>query len=286
LEKLIIRKIEGQQEVLNIQYLHRTIWGLDDLEVIPGHILLAIQKANGLGLCAYSGKEPVGFIFGFLGMSPQDHIYLHMHNIAVLEAYRNQGIAFQMMLEARDQMLARGIERIDWTYEPLESRNANLYMNKLRCIGKRYVHNYYGFMPDQLNEDMPSDRLIAEWWLKDKRVIDCLSATSKGQSRPDAPNQGVLNRTIIGPLGLRKPEKVSWDVNCIARGTPSFVYIEIPTNFQEIRQQNFDLALEWRLSLRDLLDNCFAHGLFINGFLYTGDRAFYRLGKLDEVDKD
>ena len=78
----------------------------------------------------------------------------------------------------REDALARGIELIEWTFDPLEIKNAYLNIEKLGAIARRYNINQYGITSSPLQGGLPSDRLIAEWWLKSKRV-ETLLATGK-----------------------------------------------------------------------------------------------------------
>ena len=64
----------------------------------------------------------------------------------------------------------RGFELIEWTFDPLEIKNAYLNVEKLGAIVRRYTINQYGITTSPLQGGLPTDRLIAEWWLKSKRV--------------------------------------------------------------------------------------------------------------------
>ena len=44
----------------------------------------------------------------------------------------------------REDALARGIELIEWTFDPLEIKNAYLNLEKLGAIARRYNINQYG----------------------------------------------------------------------------------------------------------------------------------------------
>lgn len=279
LQNLIIKKVETSQELLDIQHLHRTIWGLVDLEVTPGHILLAAQKANGLVLCAYYEGQSIGFSFGFCGVTDDHQVYLYSHNIGILEEFRNCGVGYQIKLKQREYMLARGIDLVAWTSDPLESRNANFNFGRLGCVCERYFRDYYGPMPDQLNENVPSDRLIVEWHLNSKRVIDCLMSPKKRQHPSQAPRVRVLNQTKIDESGLLRPVDSETEIDQLVREGINQVYIEIPSNYQELRQRDLSLVLEWRFTVRHLLETCLSQEMFISGFIYAEGRSLYVLDR-------
>jgi predicted GNAT superfamily acetyltransferase len=98
------------------------------------------------------------------------HAYLHSHHLAVLPAWRNGGVGRRLKLAQRDDALARGIELIEWTFDPLEIKNAHLNIARLGAIARRYRHNFYGHTSSPLQGGLPTDRLVAEWWLKSDRV--------------------------------------------------------------------------------------------------------------------
>jgi predicted GNAT superfamily acetyltransferase len=90
--------------------------------------------------------------------------------LAVRKEHRNSGLGRRLKLLQREDALARGIELIEWTFDPLEIKNSYLNIEKLGAIGRRYNINQYGITSSPLQGGLPSDRLIAEWWLKSKRV--------------------------------------------------------------------------------------------------------------------
>jgi predicted GNAT superfamily acetyltransferase len=98
--------------------------------------------------------------------------------LAVRKDHRNGGLGRRLKLLQREEALARGIELIEWTFDPLEIKNAYLNIEKLGAIARRYNINQYGITSSPLQGGLPSDRLIAEWWLKSKRV-ETLLATGK-----------------------------------------------------------------------------------------------------------
>jgi predicted GNAT superfamily acetyltransferase len=126
---------------------------------------------------AFAGNEMVGFALSVPG-TRSGHIYLHSHMLAVRNDYRNSGLGRRLKLLQREDALARGIGLIEWTFDPLEIKNAYLNIEKLGAICRRYNINQYGFTSSPLQGGLPSDRLIAEWWLRSQRV-EILLATGR-----------------------------------------------------------------------------------------------------------
>ena len=72
--------------------------------------------------------------------------------------------------DLRDHAQQRGIHLIEWTFDPLESKNAYLNVVKLGVIVRRYYVNLYGATASQVQQGLESDRVIAEWWIDKPRV--------------------------------------------------------------------------------------------------------------------
>ena len=89
------------------------------------------------------------------------------------------GLGRRIKLFQRDDALARGFELIEWTFDPLEIKNAYLNIEKLGAIARRYNVNQYGITSSPLQGGLPTDRLVAEWWLKSKRVESLLQTGKK-----------------------------------------------------------------------------------------------------------
>jgi predicted GNAT superfamily acetyltransferase len=100
--------------------------------------------------------------------------YLHSHMLAVNPAYRNQGIGRRLKLFQRDEALARGVNLMEWTFDPLEIKNSFLNLAKLGAIVREYVPNFYGVSSSRLHGEVPTDRLCAEWWLDSDWVRSAL----------------------------------------------------------------------------------------------------------------
>jgi predicted GNAT superfamily acetyltransferase len=167
--------------------LQKEVWDFTDSELIPLRMFVVADKVGGQVMGAFEGEVMVGFALSVPG-TRTGHIYLHSHMLAVRKDYRNAGLGRRMKLMQREDALARGIELIEWTFDPLEIKNAYLNLEKLGAIARRYNINQYGITSSPLQGGLPSDRLIAEWWLKSKRV-ETLLAT--GKNPPIAQEQSI-----------------------------------------------------------------------------------------------
>jgi predicted GNAT superfamily acetyltransferase len=174
-DAIVIRRCQGLDELRACVALQKEVWNFSDAELVPLRMFVVAEKVGGQVMGAFDGKEMVGFALSIPG-TRTGHIYLHSHMLAVRKEYRNSGLGRRLKLLQREDALARGIELIEWTFDPLEIKNAYLNIEKLGAIARRYTINQYGITSSPLQGGLPSDRLIAEWWLKSKRVETLLSA--------------------------------------------------------------------------------------------------------------
>jgi predicted GNAT superfamily acetyltransferase len=175
-EKVIeIRQLSGLDEFPDVVRLQQAIWGFDDIELLPLRFLVVVVKVGGHVFGAYDGAEMAGFCFAIPGIKPGGLPYLHSHMLGVLPEYHNAGIGRRLKLRQRDEALLRGIGLIEWTFDPLELKNAFLNVEKLGAIVRRYYPNQYGTTSSPLHGGLPTDRCIAEWWIGTPRVRSILA---------------------------------------------------------------------------------------------------------------
>ena len=173
-DAVVIRRCEGLDELRACIVLQKEIWNFTDAELVPLRMFVVADKVGGQVMGAFDGKEMVGFALSVPG-ARSGRVYLHSHMLAVRKEHRNSGLGRRLKLLQREDALGRGIELIEWTFDPLEIKNAYLNIEKLGAISRRYNINQYGVTSSPLQGGLPSDRLIAEWWLKSNRVETLLS---------------------------------------------------------------------------------------------------------------
>ena len=181
-DAVVLRRCHGIEEFRACVALQKEVWNFTDAELVPLRMFVVADKVGGQVMGAFAGDTMVGFALSVPG-TRTGHVYLHSHMLAVRKDHRNGGLGRRLKLMQREDALARGIELIEWTFDPLEIKNAYLNLEKLGAIVRRYNINQYGITSSPLQGGLPSDRLIAEWWLKSKRV-ETLLATGKNPPFP------------------------------------------------------------------------------------------------------
>jgi predicted GNAT superfamily acetyltransferase len=210
---IVIRECRGFDELQACVDLQIEVWGYSDGDVIPRRVFLVAQKIGGQVIGAFDDSLPgapeqgdasslIGFSLSLPGVktgaqsrSGKPESYLHSHMLAVREGYRNQSIGARLKLAQRDDALARGFERMEWTFDPVEIKNSFLNIHKLGAIVRRYEENFYGVSSSRLQGGLQTDRLVAEWWIASPRVLAAIegsSSTGRSSSTGPAKIQGQI----------------------------------------------------------------------------------------------
>jgi predicted GNAT superfamily acetyltransferase len=165
-----IRRLSSLPEFTEALHLQQEIWGFADIELLPVRLFVVANKVGGHLFGAYDADRMVAFLIAIPGLKEAARGYLHSHMMGVLPEYRNQGLGRKLKLAQRDDAIARQIPLIEWTFDPLELKNAYLNIEKLGAIMRRYLINNYGTTSSHLHGGLPTDRLVAEWWVAEPRV--------------------------------------------------------------------------------------------------------------------
>ena len=165
---MVIRDIEGLAEMREVEQLQREIWGVADLDIYPTLALKPQQEVGAILIGAFAEGRMVAFVFGFPGILDGETI-IHSDMLGVLPAYRSHNLGYLLKCAQREAAIARGVKRITWTFDPLQSRNAHLNFAKLGVIADRYYVDYYGTTSSFLHR-YGTDRLWVTWLLESERV--------------------------------------------------------------------------------------------------------------------
>lgn len=243
-KSLSLRTLYSAEELKACETIQQEVWGIDDLGTTPVHFFVASVHSGGLVVGAFMDEKLVGFLNAFPAYVPEKQTGVGMHSdmMAVLPAYRAQGIGKRLKWFQRDWCLSRGINWITWTFDPLQAKNARLNLEHLGAVVSEYRVNEYGFLGGGLNGDLPTDRLLAFWDLQSSRVKQ-LAAGENLPALPRAKASALLSSSDARPIGT----DLSLGEDCIS--------VAIPESLNDLLASNFPLALEWRLKLREVLEH-------------------------------
>ncbi len=267
--------------------VQKMVWGMDDISVVPAHLLVTAQKSGGLVLGAFNAqRDMVGFLFGFLGTlesTPGDQgaalrLKHCSHMLGVLPEYQTKGIGYLLKLRQREHALAQGLDLVTWTYDPLESANANLNVCKLGVVCDTYLSDVYGEMTSALHVGLPTDRFHVEWWIASQRVTERIKKGGEKLSLDEALEKGAksANLTTRSADGLLLPHVHDLSI------TAEHVLVEVPADIQSIKAADISLATEWRMQTREIFRHYFSVGYAMVEFiseLREGQRRSYYVMK-------
>jgi predicted GNAT superfamily acetyltransferase len=245
-----IHDLSGCRDVVAVQI---AVWGRD-AETVPASVLSVSIKRGGILIGAYDGDALVGFVWSMPGW--RDGQATHWsHMLGVLPEARGHGLGRDLKLAQRTRALSMGVELIEWTFDPLQAANAHLNFVSLGCVASTYLVDAYGPMSGPLHRGTPTDRLIAEWWIRRPHVERRIERSSnalvaRSAEVVDAPS---LLETTTGPTWM--------EPGAMRRETDSSrLTLPAPAGFSEMQQQNTELALRWRLALREAFTWAFDRG--------------------------
>jgi predicted GNAT superfamily acetyltransferase len=171
---VLVRHCHGIEEFKACVRLEREVWQSADIDVVPLPLFVVASETGGQVLGAFQGKNLIGFTMAIAGWRNRKP-FLHSHMTAVTSGHRDLGIGRQLKLFQRADALARGISLIEWTFDPLITKNAYFNFMRLGAIARRYIPNVYGITTSPLHGALPTDRLVAEWHLRSLRVLRVLA---------------------------------------------------------------------------------------------------------------
>src|SRR5215831_16185731 len=197
---VVLRHCHTVPEFEQMVELEFAVWGFGERDVVPSQMYVVAAKIGGQVLGAFIDDKMVGFALAYPGVR-NGHAYLHSHMAAVLPQYRDLGIGRQLKLAQREDALARGIPLIEWTFDPLQTRNAYFNICRLGVVIRRYLLDVYGSTSSPLHGGLPTDRLVAEWNLASNRVKTVLDGKESAKG-------SIIERIEIVPTAS-SPEQIA-----------------------------------------------------------------------------
>jgi predicted GNAT superfamily acetyltransferase len=242
-DEIEIRHCHSLAEYEECVRLERATWG--DSLTVPAAIFVVAHHSGGQVLGAIDNGEIVGFTMALTGLRGEQR-FLHSHMTAVKPEYQNRGVGRRLKLFQRQDALRRGIPLVEWTFDPLELKNAHFNLVRLGAIVRRYIPDCYGLTTSPMHAGLPTDRLVAEWWLDSERV------------------RGIL---ADNPLPARSAvERVS-----------------LPANVADVKLKDRSRAAGIQTAVREQLTSLFGRGYVATGVEKRGESSEYILQPASSV---
>ncbi len=275
-----IRLIKTYDEYIAVAELQKEVWGQESIEIVPPSILMVNQKIGGIVAGAFTtagtaenrgegGEQLVAFVYGLPGFRGGKEVHWS-HMLAVKPGWRGKGLGWKLKQYQRDFVIAKGIDIVHWTYDPLESVNAVLNLSKLGALPAEYVCDLYGKGEKSvLHKGIGTDRFILTWYMSEE-------ARSAHLARYHTADSATVP-SVIAPAevaGQLRFEPAPADTTVLK--------IEIPKNIQTIKSENPQIARSWRDVTRAAFLHYFAKDFSVTS-CYTdpnSGRCYYVMAKL------
>lgn len=261
------RAIESIEELEQVVDLEIVVWDLPARDATPAGLLHAMVCNGSLVTGAFNGDELIGMALMFPS-SRHNFKLLWSHMAAVHPNYQGQGIGFGLKQFQRTWALDNGYQYIGWTFDPLQRGNANFNLHVLGGTTNTYHVNFYGELTDGLNAGLPSDRLEIIWSLRNSRV--------KQLSVQKSPTPLFNPEEVIDQQLLLQSHNGTPLINKLVPAT-QFYLVEIPQNINQLKQQSKNIALSWRVALRETLQTAFLAGYTAKDVVTFEGQSFYLL---------
>lgn len=242
LDTLDIRPLRTLDEFEATVPLQRAIWGFKDEELVASRLFVVFSRIGGSSLGAYLGGDLVGYTLAFAAFRPGGEPFWHSHMAGVVPQAQGLGIGRLLKLRQREEALKAGVDRIEWTFDPLQPRNAHFNIETLGVEVDTYLPDFYGITSSELHGSIPTDRLVAVWRLRHPAVEDRLAGRSRASAR--------------GHLRIEVPARIA--------GRPR------------------DVAIAIQARVREQFTAAFQAQLRVTGFERTSTGGTYHLGRRDE----
>ena len=219
LERLEIRPLGSLEEFNFTLGLQKRVWGFDEADIIAPRLFSVFSRIGGSCLGVFRDGKLVGYSLAFPAFKPGGGRYWHSHMAAVHPSLQHQGIGHRLKLRQRAEALAAGLELIEWTFDPLQARNAYFNIEKLGTDVVGYLPDFYGVTSSELHGSLPTDRVVAAWSLRSPKVLERLEGR-----RPAA---------VPGDSRIRIPARISE----VTRSRAARIQDRVRTQFQEAFQR-------------------------------------------------
>lgn len=256
--RLEIRPLTTQEELEGCIELQQQVWGLKDSERTSPITLRALTISSpktGLLLGAFLNKKLIGFSLT-LGSLESGIAYGHM--LGVLPEHQNLGVGRRIQLAVQETLRKNNITQMHWTFEPLESRNSYIYLNKLGGVATAYEQNFY-HVEEAQQQSMPLDRMVLSLDLCSKHT----------------PSKKILIHDALNKFPVATPDFMP--------EAPQ-VLVEIPVDFINLSKTLPQKALQIRLESRSVFTEYITHRGYkaihlINGHAQEAESSYYILKK-------
>lgn len=266
-----IRELDTLEEFQECVQIQKEVWGFDDpYDIVPLPLLIVTRRNDGIILGSFDEQNRMsGFVYSLPG-THKGHQVQWSHMLAVRREYRDSDIGYRLKMAQYKVSAEKNYDFLEWTYDPLESKNAHFNLKKLGCIAMEYEVNVYGETSSPLHHGMPTDRLIAHW-----PIPQFTKTKDHWPQVPGEPALITMTRRVDEDLLVIEDARLN--------SNEEFLFVEIPNQIQKVKSKSSEAALGWRLKTREIFLHYLERKYIVYSFLHYKEaqppRSFYVLKK-------
>ncbi len=237
-----IEKISSSDEIENFMPVIKSAWNSNNALSAFKDTIHSMAYHGGFVLAAYDKGEMVGMSFSYPGYR-NGIVYLYSHMTGVISGKKHSGVGYLLKMKQKEYAQKYGYNLIAWTFDPMMSANAQFNLNKLGAFSRSYLDNFYGSMNDGLNSGLPTDRLVAEWYIND-----------------------AYDKNYHDPVYINSLDCENYTVNFDDFNDEETIGLKVFSDFQGIKRYNMQTALDIKIKYRDIFKRLFNKNYTIINF--------------------
>jgi chorismate synthase len=288
-ESLRIRPFDDPEDYEACSRLQEEVWGKGFSEKVSPAILMIANRLGGLAAGAFDSRGAlVGFVFGLTGIDLEKDELVHWSDmLAVRAEARDRGLGSRLKAYQREVLLGRGVERMHWTFDPLQGRNAWVNFAKLGIRTREYRPDLYGETDSPLHRGIGTDRLVATWRMSSRRVVDRMRGDEAPPGREDM--RGVPRVLAVVEEETASGEEAEPSLPApgpleTGRFEPRLL-LPVPSHVDRMMTGNLALAVRWRRATREAFLHYFGAGYEAREFVRGDPVSHYVLDKTEEGEE-
>jgi predicted GNAT superfamily acetyltransferase len=255
-----VRELRDLDDLHALLGVFEAVWGRTNEPPLNADTLKALAHSGNYLAGAFVDGRMIAGLVGWLGGDPREELHMHSHILGVLPGREARGVGFELKQHQRRWCLERGVTVMEWTMDPLVSRNAYFNLSKLGAEAPRYLVNFYGQMRDEINAGEESDRLLIRWRLDSERAE--AAAAGRGFEPDVAKLREWKTATVVAVGDAGEPVRSS--------SSARVLICQVPSDIVALRRSDPALARRWRLAVREALGGALGRGYFVIGATRSG----------------
>ncbi len=247
-----IEMISNSDEIINFMPVIESAWNSNNALHAFKDTIHSMAYHGGFVLAAYDGGELVGMSFSYPGYR-NGKVYLYSHMTGVISEKKTSGIGYLLKMKQKEYAQSYGYNLIAWTFDPMMSTNAHFNLNKLGAFSRSYLDNFYGNMGDGLNSGLPTDRLVAEWYIND-----------------------IYDKNYQDPVYINELNYENYSLTFNDFNDEEIIGMKMFTDFQKIKKNDLQTALKIKLKYRDIFKKLLNNNYTIINFEKKNNAYIFR----------